>query len=252
MSINITRISRARKHIIYFQKLLKAQSCFALTETVDASAVEAHRQTSGDSPCSYISYLTHAVSRVLSDEKDLNGVPSIGLIPNIVYGGGVRPKIVIDAKTDLNQTIYSAVLPPVELMGLSDIDYEINRILSQDFNTASWTKGARILDILPKFIGWPLFVAVAGWSRYRINIIGTVSISSIGEYEGTSFIASGGTPITVNAGKIIPRVFIREGKLEIRPGWNITMVFDHRLIDGVRGAKLLHLLKRHIESGEGW
>ena len=49
-------------------------------------------------------------------------------------------------------------------------------------------------------------------------------------------------------GRIIDQVVPMDGKPDIRPMLTINLSFDHRVIDGVRGAHFLQTLSNLIEN----
>ncbi len=49
-------------------------------------------------------------------------------------------------------------------------------------------------------------------------------------------------------GAIIDKPAAIDGELVIRPLMNVTLTYDHRIIDGAEAAKFLRTLKRFIED----
>jgi len=50
------------------------------------------------------------------------------------------------------------------------------------------------------------------------------------------------------AGEIKERAVVREGKVEIKPVMEITLSCDHRVVDGLLGAKFLNEIKQGLEN----
>ena len=79
---------------------------------------------------------------------------------------------------------------------------------------------------------------------------GTFTISNLGMYDVDSFNAIINPPQSaiLAVGKIIDKVVPMDGKPAIRPMLTINLSFDHRVIDGARGAHFLQTLSNLIEN----
>jgi pyruvate dehydrogenase E2 component (dihydrolipoamide acetyltransferase) len=79
---------------------------------------------------------------------------------------------------------------------------------------------------------------------------GTFTITSLGTYEIDAF-----TPIInlpeaaiLGVGRIQPKPVVREGEIVVRQMWTLSLVFDHRLVDGAPAARFLQRIKQLIEN----
>ncbi|GHE84353.1 acetyltransferase component of pyruvate dehydrogenase complex [Amycolatopsis deserti] len=80
---------------------------------------------------------------------------------------------------------------------------------------------------------------------------GTITVSNLG-----AFGVETGTPI-VNApqsaiifvGALSDRAIVEDGQVVVRPMLNIAVAYDHRVIDGMTGAKFTSALKNRLEAG---
>lgn len=239
-----------RRHILYFQRNLRSAAPFALSTTVDATQVREVRDAGEGRQLSYVALLVHALGHVLASEGDLNVVSTRGLVPRVHPVKGVRPKIAVDARQDGVRVTYGVVLPPVETLSIYEIDALVRRLGTTPAGELPETKGARLLQRLPRAIGWPAFRRAVSAARSGPDAVGTVAVSSLSEPGVEGFWASGGTPITVNAGRIEERPWAVDGKVELRPLWPLTFVFDHRLIDGARAAEIMRAVRDRLDAGD--
>jgi pyruvate/2-oxoglutarate dehydrogenase complex dihydrolipoamide acyltransferase (E2) component len=58
-----------------------------------------------------------------------------------------------------------------------------------------------------------------------------------------------GHPLTITVGGITKKPGVIDGKIEIREYINITISFNHDIIDGAPAARFVSRLKELIESG---
>lgn len=78
----------------------------------------------------------------------------------------------------------------------------------------------------------------------------TFTVSNLGMYGITQFVPIINQPnsaiLGVNA--IQERVVPENGEIKIKPMMTLSLTLDHRVIDGVIGAKFLQELKNYLEN----
>ncbi len=79
---------------------------------------------------------------------------------------------------------------------------------------------------------------------------GTFTITNLGMYEVDAF-----TPVInlpeaaiLGVGRIAPKPVVRGDQVVIRQMWTLSLVFDHRLVDGAPAARFLQHIKQLIEE----
>jgi pyruvate dehydrogenase E2 component (dihydrolipoamide acetyltransferase) len=79
---------------------------------------------------------------------------------------------------------------------------------------------------------------------------GTFTITNLGMYEIDAF-----TPIInlpeaaiLGVGRIQPKPVARDGEIVVRQMWTLSLVFDHRLVDGAPAARFLQRIKQFVEN----
>jgi pyruvate dehydrogenase E2 component (dihydrolipoamide acetyltransferase) len=79
---------------------------------------------------------------------------------------------------------------------------------------------------------------------------GTFTITNLGMFEVDAF-----TPVInlpeaaiLGVGRIAPKVVPYEGNVVVRQMWTLSLVFDHRLVDGAPAARFLQFIKQLIEE----
>ncbi|MCO6451894.1 MAG: 2-oxo acid dehydrogenase subunit E2 [Caldilineales bacterium] len=79
---------------------------------------------------------------------------------------------------------------------------------------------------------------------------GTFTITSLGMFDIDAF-----TPVInlpeaaiLGVGRIMPKAVVRDGEIVARQMWTLSLVFDHRLVDGAPAARFLQTIKRTIEE----
>jgi len=79
---------------------------------------------------------------------------------------------------------------------------------------------------------------------------GTFTISNLGMFGVDSFQAIVNAPqaAILAVGRILERPAAVNGGLVVRPAMTLTLSFDHRVVDGARGAQFLDTLAELIEA----
>ena len=79
---------------------------------------------------------------------------------------------------------------------------------------------------------------------------GTFTITNMGMHEIDAF-----TPIInlpeaaiLGVGRIQPKPVVRDGEIVVRQMWTLSLVFDHRLVDGAPAARFLQWIKQLVEN----
>jgi len=82
---------------------------------------------------------------------------------------------------------------------------------------------------------------------------GTFTISNLGMYGVDAFQAIVNAPqaAILAVGRIVERPVALEGEVVVRPVLTLTVSFDHRVVDGARGAEFLDTLASLIEEPAG-
>ena len=97
-------------------------------------------------------------------------------------------------------------------------------------------------ELLPKAIQRKATPDELSGGTFTINNIG-----ALGNIIGTSIIPIGTTAI-LSAGRAVEKAVVRNGKVKVKPMMEITMSFDHRVIDGGMAQKFLGLVCLNIEE----
>ena len=82
---------------------------------------------------------------------------------------------------------------------------------------------------------------------------GTFTISNLGMHGVDAFQAIVNSPqaAILAVGRIVERPWAVDGAVVVRPVLTLTVSFDHRVVDGVRGAEFLNTLAELVEEPTG-
>jgi pyruvate dehydrogenase E2 component (dihydrolipoamide acetyltransferase) len=196
---------------------------FFLHRQLDASALERWRAVAAEAPgagrVSHTDLLVRIVAEALRRHPNVNATWRDG-------EACLEPRINVGIAVATEQALVVPVLHDAGEMPLADITARRNEL-----------------------------VAAAREGRLRPADIegGTFTISNLGMYGVDSFeaIVNGPQAAILAVGRIADRVVAVHGAAVVRPTVQITVSFDHRMVDGARGAEFLRSLSQLIEEPIG-
>jgi pyruvate/2-oxoglutarate dehydrogenase complex dihydrolipoamide acyltransferase (E2) component len=241
---------RGRRHTRYFLQWARGAFPVHLGADVDMSGIEAHRAAARDlgGHRSVVSYLLYAAGRVLDAHPEANAAAVGGPLPRTVRFRGVHAKLALDRTTPHGRVVHTAVLRDVDRLGLEEIQQLVDRYRDGPVERLPGAAGVRLLDRLPPPLGQLAFRAAVAGARRRSELLGTVSVSSLGHRRVDTFQSYGGTAVTLTAGRIAPAPFAGPAGTTTVPVLHLGLTFDHRVIDGAAAADVLEELVQLLEA----
>lgn len=106
---------------------------------------------------------------------------------------------------------------------------------------------------LPAFVRSWLWRIGGRLPRFVKRVAGTVSLTSVGMFGGGGGwgIGIGSHTTVLTLGGISHRAYPLDGRIELREILDVTLSFDHDIVDGAPAARFARRLRQLIESAEG-
>jgi len=99
-----------------------------------------------------------------------------------------------------------------------------------------------VSDLLPRAIGRKASTQELTGGTFTVNNIG-----ALGNIRGTSIIPYGTTAI-LSVCRATEKPVVKDGEVRIRPMMEVTLSFDHRVIDGGLAQLFLNVVQRNLED----
>ena len=256
----IVDLSPARRLMINMLDLSESkQSMYGLLEvdvTVARQFIAEHKARTGET-LSFTGFLTLCLARAVEEDKSvqayLKGRKQLVLFDDVDVG------LMIEGKMGDRKALMGHVIRGANRKTYLEIHQEIRSVQSKPVPTSrgmpSWFRSAMLLP-------WPLSRLVQAFIRMAVrrdptivtSMGGTVGITAVGMFgEGHS--GWGVFPLTQGLGLVVGSIArkpgVVEGRIEPREILNLTVMFDHEIIDGAPAARFTHRLVELIESGYG-
>ncbi len=260
----VIELPPARRDAPNFLDLIQVKhSMYGLLEvdvTVVRQFIEAHKVRTGET-LSFTGYLAFCLARAVDEDKAaqayLKGRKQL-VVPDDVDVGMTIERLIGGTRAPVGHVIRRA-----NHKTFAEIHQEIRSVQAQPAppgkGIPSWV---RIMLLLP----WPvprLFIALLRAVRRRdpagragiIATGGTVAITAIGMFSHGHGSGWGLTPaahsLMLVVGSIARKPALVEGRIEPREILNLTVVFDHDVVDGAPAARFVKRLVELLEDGYG-
>lgn len=173
----------------------------------------------------------------------------------------------VDISLPLERTIngiqvpLAALIPAVNTKSMAEIKHEIEAARQkpvkheQDFvlKDRHPELATRLFFNLPAFMRKIFWKFLLSNPFHRKRYMGTAIITNIGMSGGLSgwIIPKSIHNLCFGMGSIVKKPWVFEGRIEIREILNLTVIFDHDVIDGAPAARFTSRLVKNIQTGHG-
>jgi pyruvate/2-oxoglutarate dehydrogenase complex dihydrolipoamide acyltransferase (E2) component len=206
---------------------------------------------------SFTGYLVYCLARAVDENKEvqayLKGRNQIVLFDDVNVG------VMVEHKDGEKRSLVGHIVQAANRKTYREIHDEIRTVQSQPVSASRGMPGwFRTLMMLP----WPLSRLVRAVMAFatrrdptiRVSASGTVFVTAVGMFgKGHSGWGIATTPHSLGlvVGSIAWKPAIVEGRIEPREILNLTVLFDHDVVDGAPATRFVRRLLELIESGEG-
>ncbi|MBI5031403.1 MAG: 2-oxo acid dehydrogenase subunit E2 [Chloroflexi bacterium] len=236
-----------------------AHTIYGLLEvdvTIARRLIAEHKARTGET-LSFAGFLTFCLAHAVDEDKSIQahrkGEKHLVLVDDVNVG------LMVERKVGEKTALMGYVVRAANHKTCREIHDEIRKVQSEPVppgrGMPNWFRSAMLLP-------WPLsrlaIVLLRMNSRRDPTIVvsmgGTVDITSVGMFGG----GHSGWPLTptfhpvgLAVGSITWKPAVVEGRIEPREILNLTVTFDHDIVDGGPATRFVRCLVELIESGYG-
>lgn len=245
---NFLNLTWANKHSMY--------GLLEVDVTVARQFIEDHKARTGEL-LSFTGYLVLCLARAVEENKAVQACRK-GRKQLVVFDD-VNVGIMVERKIGERRVLMGEVIRRANHKTYREIHEEIRSAQSSlppaSGRAAAWFQSALLLPWpLSRLSGAVLRTVLRRDPAIGAAIAGTVGISAVGmfgEGQGGWGIAPTMHPLDLIVGSTAWKPAVVEGRIEPREILNLTLVFDHDVIDGAPAARFARRLVELIESGYG-
>ncbi len=236
-----------------------AHTMFGLLEvdvTLPRRLIAEHKELTGET-LSFAGFLTYCLARAVDEDKSIQAYRKGD--KHLVIFDDVNVGLMVEREVGDKRALMGHVIQAANRKTFLEIHEEIRRVQSEPVppgrGMANWF---RSLMLAP----WPLSRLVIGLLRMNsrrdptvgVAMGGTVALTSVGLFGGGHSgwgLSATPQPLGLVVGGISLKPAVVEGRIEPREILNLTVTFDHDIVDGAPATRFVKRLIELIESGYG-
>jgi len=257
---HIVDLSPARRLMINMLDLSESkQSMYGLLEvdvTVARQFIAEHKARTGET-LSFTGFLTLCLARAVDEDKSvqayLKGRKQLVLFDDVHVG------VMVENAAGGKSSLMGHIIRAANRKTYRQIHDEIRTVQSAPAPPSrgmpTWFRSAMLLPWpLSKLVKALMAIATRRDPRIRVLASGTVAVTAIGMFgKGHSGWGMATTPVSLSlvVGSMAWKPAVVEGRIEPREILNLTVMFDHDVVDGAPAARFTRRLMELIESGYG-
>ncbi len=236
-----------------------AHSMYGLLEvdvTIPRRIIAEFKERTGET-LSFAGFLTYCLARAVDEDKSIQSYRKGD--KHLILFDDVNVGLMVERQIGDKAALMGHVIREANHKTFREIHEEIRRVQSEPVPPGrGMAKWFRSLMLLP----WPLSRIVLALLRLNsrrdptivIAMGGTVALSSVGLFGGGHSgwgISPTLHPLGLVVGGIAWKPAVVEGKIEPREILNLTVTFDHDIVDGGPATRFVKKLIELIECGYG-
>lgn len=236
-----------------------AHTMYGLLEvdvTVPRQLIAEHKASSGER-LSFAGFLTFCLARAVDEDKSIQAHRKGD--KHLILFDDVNVGLMVEHKVGEKTALMGHVVRAANRKTFREIHDEIRRVQSEPAPPGRGMPGwFRSIMLLP----WPLSRLIIALLRLNsrrdptvaVSMGGTVAITSVGMFGGGHSgwgLSPTPQPLGLVVGGIAWKPAVVDGRVEPREILNLTVIFDHDVIDGAPAARFTQRLVELIESGYG-
>jgi pyruvate/2-oxoglutarate dehydrogenase complex dihydrolipoamide acyltransferase (E2) component len=236
-----------------------AHTMYGLLEvdvTLARKLIAEHKARSGET-LSFAGFLTFCLARAVDEDKTIQAYRKGDR--QLILFDDVNVGLMVERKVGEKRALMGHIIQAANRKTYREIHDEIRKVQSEPVPSgrgmASWFRSAMLLP-------WPfsrLVIALLRINSRRdptiaVSMGGTVALTSVGMFGGGHSgwgLSPTFQPLGLVVGGIAWKPAVVEGRIESREILNLTVTFDHDIVDGGPATRFVRRLVELIESGCG-
>jgi len=236
-----------------------AHTIYGLLEvdvTVARQYIAEHKARTGET-LSFAGFLTFCLARAVDEDKTIQAYRKGSR--QLVLFDDVNVGLMVERNVGEKRALMGHIIQAANRKTYREIHDEIRKVQSEPVppgrGMASWFRSAMLLP-------WPLSRLVIALLRINsrrnptiaVSMGGTVALTSVGMFGGNHSgwgLSPTFHPLGLVVGGIVWKPAVIEGRIEPREILNLTVSFDHDVVDGAPATRFVRRLVELIECGYG-
>lgn len=211
--------------------------------------IREHKARAGEQ-LSFTAFLTKCVAQAVESDKHVQAMRNWR--GDLVIYDDVDIAALIEREKEGHKYPLAHIVRGANNKPFLKIHDEIRMVQAQPMSDKE-ASSLRLIVRLPQFVRRGMLWGISKSPRMRKQNMGTVALSAVGMFGTKSGWGTGPNNHTLGVlvGGIAKKPGVVQDRVEIREYMNLTLDFDHEIIDGAPAARFASCLTDLIESGYG-
>ena len=236
------------KHLIY--------GLLEVDVTIPRKLIAEHKAFTGET-LSFTGFLVSCLARAVDENKELQAY--LKGRSQIIHFDDVNVGLMVERPVGEKRALMGHIIQGANHKTFWEIHLEIRRVQSTpvppDRGMPGWFRYAMLMPWpFSKLVKALFAVATRMDPRIRVSATGTVFVTAVGMFgKGHSGWGIASTPQSLGliVGSTSWKPWVVDGRIEAREILNLTVQFDHDIVDGAPATRFTRRLIDLIESGYG-
>ncbi len=217
--------------------------------TVPRQFMRAHKESTGES-LSFTSYLAYCTGHAVAANKYLHAYRDWR--GRLILFDDVDITTMIEVRQDGKEYPVGHIIRAANTKTFRQIHDEIRTVQARAA-VSDDVKRLNVLLTLPGFVRRSFFLLMSRQPRMVKKVQGTVVLSAVGMFGsgGGWGLALPSHTLGITVGGITEKPGVHRGEIAIREYLNVTLDFDHDIVDGAPASRFAQRFRDLVEGGSG-
>lgn len=224
--------------------------------TVARTFIAEHKASTGEA-LSFTGFLVNCLACAVDENKEVQAYRK-GRKQLVIFDD-VNVGLMVEHKDGENRALMGHLIKAANRKTFQEIHEEIRTVQSEPVSPRggmpAWFRSAMLLPWpLSKLVKSLMGMATRRDPAIRVSTTGTVVVTAVGMFgKHNSGWGIATTPVSLSllVGSIAWKPAVVEGRIEPREILNLTVMFDHDVVDGAPATRFTRTLVDLVESGYG-
>lgn len=252
MSATVIRpLPRGRRGTWTFLHSGARETCHVyLSADVDATAIRQARAADGGK-LSYVSLVVKAAADVVARYPQARSLLQGSTIrPRLAEIDDVHVKVLFDKTVEGQRCVVSGTVSAAQDLSVLEVQDAIDTYKNAEVAETGPFRQVLRMQRLPLAVARLVFRAAMRDAERRAALQGVFSVTSVGHEQVRSIYPMIYGTLGFGMGRIVDTPVVRDGQVNVAPLLDLSLTFDHRVIDGALAAEVLAQVKQRLETWE--
>ncbi|MBT1427831.1 2-oxo acid dehydrogenase subunit E2 [Dickeya dianthicola] len=240
--MKLLKVSRERRQTLSFLAISRGIPAITVMREIDVSRIVA-----GGRQRSMTAITIKAISEALRQFPQLNAMIRFGSDSTLICPDNISTRVTLEKALNGVSGVYSRVIKHTDRLSVADIEQALQQFKQEDAATSEHYEKIRLIQRLPPLLAGLLRLAMLS-PRLQAETWGSFTVTSLGKNGPDACIPISGSTFTFTLGLINEMLSRNTHETAVSHVANLTMIFDHRVLDGRLASEFLAQIKSNIEG----